>query len=46
MGNLLMMGHAGFLSHEDTLSNLTIFAQEVLPRLKEYKQPLAEATAA
>ena len=22
MGNLLMMGHAGFLSHEDTVSNL------------------------
>jgi alkanesulfonate monooxygenase SsuD/methylene tetrahydromethanopterin reductase-like flavin-dependent oxidoreductase (luciferase family) len=46
MGNLLMMGHAGFLSHEDTLSNLTIFAQEVLPRLKAYQQPAAEVTAA
>ena len=22
MGNLLMMGHAGFLTHEDTMSNL------------------------
>ena len=31
MGNLLMMGHAGFLSHEDTVSNLTMFAQDVLP---------------
>ncbi len=46
MGNLLMMGHAGFLSHEDTVSNLTIFAQEVLPRLKAYQQPTAEMTAA
>ena len=46
MGNLLMMGHAGFLSHEDTVSNLTIFAQEVLPRLKAYQQPQAEVTAA
>lgn len=46
MGNLLMMGHAGFLSHDDTVSNLTLFATEVLPRLKEYKQPVAEATAA
>jgi hypothetical protein len=46
MGNLLMMGHAGFLSHEDTVSNLTSFTQEVLPRLKEYKQPVAEVTAA
>jgi alkanesulfonate monooxygenase SsuD/methylene tetrahydromethanopterin reductase-like flavin-dependent oxidoreductase (luciferase family) len=46
MGNLLMMGHAGFLSHEDTVSNLTLFSREVLPRLKEYKQPVADATAA
>src|SRR5436309_2166744 len=46
MGNLLMMGHAGFLSHEDTVSNLTIFAEEVLPRLKAYQQPQAEVTAA
>jgi alkanesulfonate monooxygenase SsuD/methylene tetrahydromethanopterin reductase-like flavin-dependent oxidoreductase (luciferase family) len=46
MGNLLMMGHGGFLSHEDTVDNLTLFAKEVLPRLREYKQPVAEATAA
>jgi alkanesulfonate monooxygenase SsuD/methylene tetrahydromethanopterin reductase-like flavin-dependent oxidoreductase (luciferase family) len=46
MGNLLMMGHGGLLSHEDTVDNLTLFAKEVLPRLKEYKQPVAEATAA
>ncbi len=46
MGNLLMMGHAGFLDHEATVSNLTIFANEVLPRLKAYAQPTAAATAA
>jgi len=46
MGNLLMMGHAGFLSHEDTVSNLTLFANEVYPRLKEWKQPEAMAAAA
>ena len=46
MGNLLMMGHAGFLSHEDTVSNLTMFSQDVMPRLKAYKQPVPEATAA
>jgi alkanesulfonate monooxygenase SsuD/methylene tetrahydromethanopterin reductase-like flavin-dependent oxidoreductase (luciferase family) len=46
MGNLLMMGHAGSLSHEDTVDNLTLFAKEVLPRLREYKQPRAEAPAA
>jgi hypothetical protein len=41
-----MMGHAGFLSHEDTVSNLSIFAKEVMPRLKEFKQPLADVAAA
>jgi alkanesulfonate monooxygenase SsuD/methylene tetrahydromethanopterin reductase-like flavin-dependent oxidoreductase (luciferase family) len=46
MGNLLMMGHAGFLTHEDTVANLTLFAKEVFPRLKEYKQPVAEVTEA
>jgi alkanesulfonate monooxygenase SsuD/methylene tetrahydromethanopterin reductase-like flavin-dependent oxidoreductase (luciferase family) len=46
MGNLLMMGHAGSLSHEDTVDNLTLFAKEVLPRLKAWKQPRAEAPAA
>jgi ABC-type enterochelin transport system substrate-binding protein len=46
MGNLLMMGHAGFLSHEQTVDNLTVFAEEVYPRLKAWKQPDAEAVAA
>jgi alkanesulfonate monooxygenase SsuD/methylene tetrahydromethanopterin reductase-like flavin-dependent oxidoreductase (luciferase family) len=46
MGNLLMMGHAGYMTHADTVDNLTLFAREVLPRLKEYKQPAAQATAA
>ncbi|HYW61290.1 MAG TPA: LLM class flavin-dependent oxidoreductase [Xanthobacteraceae bacterium] len=46
MGNLLMMGHAGTMSHADTVDNLTLFSKEVLPRLKEYKQPAAEATVA
>ncbi len=43
MGNLLMMGHGGFLSHEQTIDNLTLFANEVYPRLKAWKQPDAEA---
>jgi alkanesulfonate monooxygenase SsuD/methylene tetrahydromethanopterin reductase-like flavin-dependent oxidoreductase (luciferase family) len=43
MGNLIMMGHAGPMSHEDTVDNLTMFAKEVLPRLKAYEQPHAEA---
>jgi alkanesulfonate monooxygenase SsuD/methylene tetrahydromethanopterin reductase-like flavin-dependent oxidoreductase (luciferase family) len=47
LGNLLMMGHAGFLTHEDTLSNLELFSKHVMPRLKAYKQPAPpEATAA
>jgi alkanesulfonate monooxygenase SsuD/methylene tetrahydromethanopterin reductase-like flavin-dependent oxidoreductase (luciferase family) len=46
MGNLLMMGHAGAMSHEDTVDNLTLFSKEVLPRLKAYKQPVAEMVAA
>ena len=46
MGNLLMMGHAGPMSHEDTVANLTLFSREVLPRLKEFKQPVAEPAAA
>ncbi len=46
MGNLLMMGQAGFLTHEQTVDNLTLFSREVLPRLKAYQQPDAEAAAA
>jgi alkanesulfonate monooxygenase SsuD/methylene tetrahydromethanopterin reductase-like flavin-dependent oxidoreductase (luciferase family) len=46
MGNLLMMGHAGWLTHEDTVDSLTMFAKEVLPRLHAYKQPTADATVA
>ena len=31
MGNLLMMGHAGSMSHADTVENLTLFARRGLP---------------
>jgi len=34
-GNLLMMGQAGTLDHAETVDNLTLFAREVLPRLRE-----------
>jgi alkanesulfonate monooxygenase SsuD/methylene tetrahydromethanopterin reductase-like flavin-dependent oxidoreductase (luciferase family) len=43
LGNLLSMTHAGFLSHEDTTDSLTLFGKEVLPRLKDYKQPAQAA---
>ena len=46
MGNLLMMGQAGYLNHEDTADNLTLFAKEVLPRLQQWKQPVAEVATA
>jgi hypothetical protein len=46
MDNLLMMAQAGFLTHEQTVDNLTLFAREVLPRLKAYKQPDPEVAAA
>jgi alkanesulfonate monooxygenase SsuD/methylene tetrahydromethanopterin reductase-like flavin-dependent oxidoreductase (luciferase family) len=46
MGNLLMMGHGGELTHAQTIDNLTLFSREVLPRLEAYKQPDAEAAAA
>ena len=34
-GNLLMMGQAGFLEHDETVRGMTSFANEVYPRLKE-----------
>ena len=46
MGNLLMMGQGGELTHAQTVDNLTLFAREVFPRLKAFKQPDAEAAAA
>jgi alkanesulfonate monooxygenase SsuD/methylene tetrahydromethanopterin reductase-like flavin-dependent oxidoreductase (luciferase family) len=34
-GHLLIMGQAGFLDHDETVSGLRRFADEVLPRLQE-----------
>src|SRR5712692_5960508 len=34
-GNLLMFGQGGFLDHADTVANITLFAKEVLPRLRD-----------
>ena len=34
LGHLLMMGQGGYISHEDTVANLTLFSKEVLPRLQ------------
>ena len=35
LGNFIAMCQAGALSHEDTKDNLTLFAREVIPRLKD-----------
>jgi alkanesulfonate monooxygenase SsuD/methylene tetrahydromethanopterin reductase-like flavin-dependent oxidoreductase (luciferase family) len=37
LGHLLIMGHGGDLTHEETVENLTLFASEVLPRLRDIK---------
>jgi alkanesulfonate monooxygenase SsuD/methylene tetrahydromethanopterin reductase-like flavin-dependent oxidoreductase (luciferase family) len=34
-GQLLIMGQAGFLEHDDTVHGIRMFAREVYPRLKE-----------
>lgn len=34
-GNLLMMSQGGFLPHEKVVKGLTLFAEEVYPRIKE-----------
>jgi alkanesulfonate monooxygenase SsuD/methylene tetrahydromethanopterin reductase-like flavin-dependent oxidoreductase (luciferase family) len=41
-GNLLIMGQAGFLEHDETTRGIELFANEVYPRLRE----LAPATVA
>jgi alkanesulfonate monooxygenase SsuD/methylene tetrahydromethanopterin reductase-like flavin-dependent oxidoreductase (luciferase family) len=42
-GTLVMMGQGGELSHEDTLENLTLFGNEVLPRLQSLNTSAAVA---
>ena len=34
-GQLLMMQQAGFVTHEETVKSMTLFAKEVYPRVKE-----------
>ena len=46
MGNLLMMGQGGEITHAQTVDNLTPFAREAYPRLKDWKQPDAEEAGA
>jgi hypothetical protein len=39
LGNLLVIAQARSLSHANTVDRLTLMAKEIMPRLKEYKQP-------
>jgi hypothetical protein len=34
------------MSHADTIDNLNLVAGEVMPRLKDWKQPVAQTAAA
>ena len=34
-GHLLMMGQAGFMTYDETIRSMTLFTQDVYPRLKE-----------
>jgi alkanesulfonate monooxygenase SsuD/methylene tetrahydromethanopterin reductase-like flavin-dependent oxidoreductase (luciferase family) len=45
-GHLLMFGQGGFLGHKDTVTNITLFAKEVLPRLRELNPEPRKAVAA
>jgi alkanesulfonate monooxygenase SsuD/methylene tetrahydromethanopterin reductase-like flavin-dependent oxidoreductase (luciferase family) len=45
-GHLLMFGQGGFLDHKDTVANITLFAKEVMPRLRELNPEPRKAVAA
>jgi hypothetical protein len=40
-----MFGQGGFLDHADTVENITLFAKEVLPRLRELSPAPAKPAA-
>jgi hypothetical protein len=43
----LFFGQGGFLDHQDTVANITLFANEVMPRLRELNpEPTKTAVAA
>ena len=45
--HLLFFGQGGFLDHQDTVANITLFAKEVMPRLRELNpEPTKTAVAA
>jgi alkanesulfonate monooxygenase SsuD/methylene tetrahydromethanopterin reductase-like flavin-dependent oxidoreductase (luciferase family) len=38
IGHLLMLGQAGYLEHEETVDSMTLFSEQVAPRLREYAE--------
>lgn len=42
-GNLISMGQAGFLTHDETVSGMRLLANEVMPRLRELSPQRAAA---
>jgi len=38
IGQLLMLGQAGYLDHEETIDSLRLFSSQVAPRLREYAE--------
>jgi hypothetical protein len=36
IGHMLCLSQAGYLSHEETVDTMTLFAEQVAPRLREY----------
>lgn len=47
IGHLLMLGQAGYLEHEETIDSMTLFAEQVAPRLRQYaKNKFPELQAA
>jgi alkanesulfonate monooxygenase SsuD/methylene tetrahydromethanopterin reductase-like flavin-dependent oxidoreductase (luciferase family) len=36
IGHMLMLSQAGYLSHDETVDTMTMFAEQVAPRLREY----------
>ena len=44
-GHLLFFGQGGFLDHADTAANITLFAKEVRPRLRQLNPEPVKAAA-
>jgi alkanesulfonate monooxygenase SsuD/methylene tetrahydromethanopterin reductase-like flavin-dependent oxidoreductase (luciferase family) len=43
IGNLLLMGHAGHMTHAETESHLKLFAKDVVPQVQGLSLPQTKA---